>query len=952
MNKYRSEVSSILYRMSFIGLVIISLTVFFFLTKSAEMQSASASSEQNLVLGRLAYSTLVGSFSGPQLYIRSANADGTGEVTLTDSIPPSDEPTWSPDGTKIAYIAFGINDIYVMNANGSNKTNLTNSMGVNEANPSWSPAGKIVYERSSQIWIMNADGSNQMQFAGITQPSPTGPTWSADGTKIAFSSGGEIWKINADGTNEQRVTTNATADTDPSWSPDGAKIVFAKGTTGIGVVNADGTNEMNLTNIAGDTKPAWSPDGAAIAFRRAALPNGIYLMDASGGNQVRVIADTQGPSGSIFTTNSNPAWQSVAQPPNTFTISGRITRTNVSLGGVTVNLSGTTNATAMTDGAGNYQFSGLAPGGSYTISPSLLNHFFTPPNRSFNNLNSNQIADFTASGVCVGLVCAQNGQIAFVRSNDIFTMNQDGTNQTNITNNAATDSSPSYSPELSTKIAFTTNRDGNNEIYRMNADGSSPVRLTNDAASDTSPNYSFDGASIVFVSNRDGNSEIYKMNADGTNQIRLTNDAANQNLPAFSPDGQKIVYMVSAPMTATRLFSMNADGSNQQPFPDNGSLGNFYNRPSYSPDGSKIIFVYGNDVTAQQIWTMNADGTNRAVAAFGRSSPTYSPDGTKVAHNCCFSSNQNANGIYVSNVGGGLGPQLTGGQFDDFPDWQPVSVPRRTAFDFDGDGRSDISVFRPSNSGWYLLRSTAGLWVPVWGLSTDVLTPADYDGDLKTDVAVWRPSDGNFYVLNSFNSTVRVENFGLAGDVPTGGDFDGDSKADLAVYRGGAQSVFYYRGSSGNPNGNITFLPWGISGDKPVAGDFDGDGKTDAAIYRPSSGIWYVRKSTDGQMLATHFGLEGDTLVPADYDADGKTDLAVFRNGIWYVLRSLQGFTAFQFGLSGDIPAPADYDGDGRSDAAIYRNGVWWILKTQSATTETIQFGIGSDKPIPSAFVR
>ena len=105
-------------------------------------------------------------------------------------------------------------------------------------------------------------------------------------------------------------------------------------------------------------------------------------------------------------------------------------------------------------------------------------------------------------------------------------------------------------------------------------------------------------------------------------------------------------------------------------------------------------------------------------------------------------------------------------------------------------------------------------------------------------------------------------------------------------------------------------------------------------------------------MLSTAFGLSTDKTVPADYDGDGKTDFAVFRDGTWYLLRSAQGFTAFQFGIANDVPAPADYDGDGRADATIFRNGVWWMLKSQSGTAEAVSFGAGGDAPVPAAFVR
>ena len=929
------------------GLLIIGSGGFYFLNIPAQTQGVKNPVEQNLVNGRLAFSRRdVGPGGGfPGGYIVTSNPDGSERSTLTPGSFQPAMPAWSPDGTRIAFSSgAGARDIQVMNANGSGVTNLTNT-AESETNVSWSVTGKIAYERAAQIWVMNADGSGQAQFSGITQASPTGPAWSPDGMKLAFSSGGEIWVINANGTNELRLTTTASTDTDPAWSPDGLKIAFAKSGSGVSVINADGSNELLLS---GGGAPAWSPDGTKIAYRGT---SGIWTMDANGANQVRIVADVINFPLCCDLVFENPAWQPVAQPPNTFSISGQVTYDNAPMSGVTVNLSGTTNAAVLTDAVGNYQFSGLAAGGNYTVSPSFVRYYFTPPNRSFNNLSSNQSGSFEVLGVCQSGNCVKNGKIAFERGGDIFTMNNNGTNQINITPDAADDVEPNWSPDGS-KIAYATNLDGNNEIYRMNENGSSPVRLTNNAAADISPYHSPDGASIIFISGRDGNSEIYKMNADGSNQVRLTNTPSVGELqPAYSPDGQKIIFVTTEFQTPMKLWSMNADGSNRQQFPDSGSLGNYYNRPSYSPDGTKILFRHGPDPTLQSTWTMDANGTNRVQFPAGNS-PTYSPDGRKVAHVCC---NFNfTNKIHAVNSNGTSDQILTASETGtDFPDWQPLPAPRPAQFDFDGDGRSDVSVFRPSDGTWYLLRSMAGFTALQWGLSSDALAPADYDGDLKTDVAVWRPSNGYFYVLNSFDNTVRTENFGLSGDVPTGGDWDGDGKADVAVYReGGPQHGFHYRGSMGNPNGNVSSIPWGLPGDKPVAGDYDGDGRTDAAVFRPSTGTWYVRTSSNGGLIAINFGLANDKLVPADYDGDGKTDFAVFRDGIWYLMRSAQGFTGFQFGTSNDIPASADYDGDGRADAAIYRNGVWWILDTQSGAAQAVQFGLGGDVPIPSAYVR
>jgi hypothetical protein len=291
-----------------------------------------------------------------------------------------------------------------------------------------------------------------------------------------------------------------------------------------------------------------------------------------------------------------------------------------------------------------------------------------------------------------------------------------------------------------------------------------------------------------------------------------------------------------------------------------------------------------------------------------------------------------------------------------------TNAPNRTALDFDGDGKSDLSVFRPSDQTWYINRSTAGFSAVRFGLTSDTLAPADYDGDGKTDVAVWRENAGNpgfsyFYILQSADNTFRPAQFGTTNDNPTvAGDWDGDGKADLAVYRDGAnnggQSYFYYRPSS-QPGVNFIPLQWGTANDKPVAGDYDGDGKFDAGVFRPSEGSWYIRQSSNAQPRYDSWGIGTDKIVPADYDADGKTDLAVFRNGVWYIKRSTNGAAEYRnWGANTDLLVPAEYDGDGKADSAVYRQGVWYILQTGNAATTFVNFGASNDKPVASVFTR
>ena len=278
-----------------------------------------------------------------------------------------------------------------------------------------------------------------------------------------------------------------------------------------------------------------------------------------------------------------------------------------------------------------------------------------------------------------------------------------------------------------------------------------------------------------------------------------------------------------------------------------------------------------------------------------------------------------------------------------------LRIAKNKTADFDGDGKTDISVFRADTNNWYFLNSSNSAFNAIsFGGGTDILAPGDYDGDGKTDQAVFRPADGNWY-FRTKAGFVSSRPFGASGDIPVAADYNGDGKTDVAVFRP-SNGVWYIANS--DSLGTFTFLQFGQTADKPVIGDYDGDGKSDIAVYRPSNGGWYVLRSSDGAFSGVNFGAPTDQPAQGDFDGDGKTDRAVFRSGTWYLLQTTNGFAAIGFGTSGDIPAVGDYDGDNKSDIAVYRpsNGAWYILQSQNGFIGTV-FGNSTDKPIPSAYL-
>jgi hypothetical protein len=236
---------------------------------------------------------------------------------------------------------------------------------------------------------------------------------------------------------------------------------------------------------------------------------------------------------------------------------------------------------------------------------------------------------------------------------------------------------------------------------------------------------------------------------------------------------------------------------------------------------------------------------------------------------------------------------------------------------FTGAAGADLAVYRPSQGNWFIrnystdLKFNTASKVYQWGFAGDTPISCDFDGDSgRSDLTVYRPSNGTWYTRKSGASTAfedaSIQQWGgFSGDRPVAKDFDADNKCDHTIYRSGNWFVVL----SSTSGTEAAIIPWGSAGDVPVAGKYDNDSITDFAVYRPSNSTWYVRRSNLAGLTSRtiKWGNTGDIPVPADYTGDGKTDIAVWRptTATWFILTSESNYTASsvrQFGLPGDSP--------------------------------------------------
>ena len=238
--------------------------------------------------------------------------------------------------------------------------------------------------------------------------------------------------------------------------------------------------------------------------------------------------------------------------------------------------------------------------------------------------------------------------------------------------------------------------------------------------------------------------------------------------------------------------------------------------------------------------------------------------------------------------------------------------------DYNGDGASDLAVFRPSAGLW----AVRGVTRAYFGSSSDLPVSGDYNGDGTAEIGLYRPASGLWAVKG-----VTRAYFGSSSDTPVPGDYNGDGSCDLAIWRR-ASGLWAVRG--------ISRVYFGSSGDQPVPGRYGTVPGKNMAVFRPTAGLWAIRGVT-----RVYFGNGYDMIVPGDYNGDGIWETGIFRpaSGLW----AIRGVTRSYFGNAADHPMPGNYNGYSGDELGIYREsaGLWAIKGTTR-----VYFGSSGDIPV------
>ena len=535
-----------------------------------------------------------------QVYVLGAGGSRRASVSRGSARGEDPHPTWSPDGSRLAFS--GADGLVIVRVGGGGERRLAGPSG----SPAWSPNGdEIAAVREGQgIWLVRVrDGRIRRLTRGYGGP----PVWSPSGGRIAFLRATELgyalFVVDARRGRLARVAQSVTEDAYPTrytWSPNGRQIAFERDDD-VWVVDVRTRKQRNVTRTRGaaESGPAWSPRGTEIAFvRRHGRHADVYSVAPTGGRARRL---TRGrglarslawsPRGSHLAFVRADAVHLIARNGRPV---GRLTRRRCG-----------EQVTALTwaPRGRRLAFSSFLPSNDLEI------FAVQPDGRRLSRLTANCAADDRSPA------WSPNGrEIAYERragvASQLYRMSADGSKKVNISRNRSFETEPSWSPDGAT-LAFVTGTRASGEIALMRRDGRGRKQLTSTVGANVSPAWSPAGRRIAFVSTRDGNREIYVMGADGSNQARLTENPTADADPAWSPDGSQLVFVREHGLSSD-LWAVSADGGAARPLTRNRPYARV-SQSTWSPDERWIFFsadLDGDKDDDPQLAVVASDGSD------------------------------------------------------------------------------------------------------------------------------------------------------------------------------------------------------------------------------------------------------------------------------------------------------------------------------------------------------